>query len=127
MPARGNVRCGQLGHTARLWRRKSSQRECAKRRRSGGLAQQDSFDLKPDAPDTVRGEFNPIHTKTPGIEICEHLPLLAERKWFSKVPYGYARGWEPVLYVNNIRAYYDLLVWLTENDGPPDEDVVASS
>ena len=46
---------------------------------SGGLAQQDSFDLKPDAPDTVRGEFNPINTKTPGIEICEHLPLLAER------------------------------------------------
>lgn len=50
---------------------------------SGGLAQQDSFDLKPDAPDTVRGEFQPIATKTPGIEICEHLPLLAQRsdKW----------------------------------------------
>ena len=46
---------------------------------SGGLAQQDSFDLKPDAPDTVRGEFNPIATKTPGIEICEHLPMLAQR------------------------------------------------
>lgn len=50
---------------------------------SGGLAQQDSFDLKPDAPDTVRGEFKPIATKTPGIEICEHLPMLAQRsdKW----------------------------------------------
>jgi len=50
---------------------------------SGGLAQQDSFDLKPDAPDTVRGEFNPIDTKTPGIQICEHLPMLAQRsdKW----------------------------------------------
>ena len=46
---------------------------------SGGLAQQDSFDLKPDAPDTVRGEFNPINTNTPGIDICEHLPLLAQR------------------------------------------------
>jgi len=46
---------------------------------SGGLAQQDSFDMKPDAPDTIRGEFNPIATKTPGIEICEHLPLLAQR------------------------------------------------
>jgi hypothetical protein len=46
---------------------------------SGGLAQQDSFDLKPGAPDTVRGEFNPIATNTPGIEICEHLPLLAQR------------------------------------------------
>ncbi len=46
---------------------------------SGGLAQQDSFDLKPNAPDTVRGEFKPIHTRTPGIEVCEHLPMLAER------------------------------------------------
>jgi len=46
---------------------------------SGGLAQQDSFDLKPEAPDTIRGEFQPIATTTPGIEICEHLPLLAQR------------------------------------------------
>lgn len=46
---------------------------------SGGLAQQDSFDLKPNAPDSVRGEFKPIATKTPGIHICEHLPLLAQR------------------------------------------------
>jgi hypothetical protein len=46
---------------------------------SGGLAQHDSFDLKPDAPDTIRGEFKPIATRTPGIRICEHLPLLAQR------------------------------------------------
>ncbi len=46
---------------------------------SGGLAQQDSFDLKPQAPDTVRGEFNPIATQTPGLQICEHLPMLAQR------------------------------------------------
>jgi hypothetical protein len=46
---------------------------------SGGLAQHDSFDMKPDAPDTVRGEFNPIATRSPGIQICEHLPGLAER------------------------------------------------
>ncbi len=46
---------------------------------SGGLAQHDSFDMKPDAPDTVRGEFKPIATATPGIQICEHLPRLAER------------------------------------------------
>ncbi len=44
---------------------------------NGGLSHQDSFDLKPDAPETVRGEFNPIATETPGIEICEHLPRLA--------------------------------------------------
>ena len=46
---------------------------------SGGLGQQDSFDLKPEAPDTIRGEFNPIATRTPGIDICEHLPKLAQR------------------------------------------------
>ncbi len=46
---------------------------------SGGLAQHDSFDLKPDAPDEVRGEFKPIATKTPGLQICEHLPMLAVR------------------------------------------------
>lgn len=50
---------------------------------SGGLAQQDSFDPKPDAPEDVRGEFKPIATRTPGVQICEHLPMLAERseKW----------------------------------------------
>ncbi|MAI30379.1 MAG: hypothetical protein CBE00_00580 [Planctomycetaceae bacterium TMED240] len=46
---------------------------------SGGLAQHESFDMKPNAPDTIRGEFKPISTKTPGLQICEHLPRLAER------------------------------------------------
>jgi hypothetical protein len=46
---------------------------------SGGLAQHDSFDMKPDAADSIRGEFTPIATKIPGIQICEHLPMLAER------------------------------------------------
>src|SRR6202521_2808610 len=44
---------------------------------SGGLAQHDSFDLKPDAPDSIRGEFRPIATATPGLRISEHLPKLA--------------------------------------------------
>jgi hypothetical protein len=50
---------------------------------SGGLAQHDSFDMKPDAPDNIRGEFKPIATRTPGVQICEHLPLLAQQsdKW----------------------------------------------
>jgi hypothetical protein len=46
---------------------------------SGGLAQHESFDLKPNAPAEVRGEFRPIATNTPGIQICEHLPGLARR------------------------------------------------
>ncbi len=50
---------------------------------SGGLAQHDSFDMKPEAPDTVRGDFKPIDTAVPGLQVCEHLPLLAARsdKW----------------------------------------------
>src|ERR1700740_2698936 len=46
---------------------------------TGGLSHLDSFDLKPEAPDTIRGEFQSIATRTPGIRICEHLPLLAQR------------------------------------------------
>lgn len=46
---------------------------------SGGLSQHESFDPKPDAPADVRGEFQPIATRTPGIHICEHLPELARR------------------------------------------------
>jgi len=50
---------------------------------SGGLAQHDSFDPKPLAPDTIRGEFAPIATRTAGVQICEHLPMLAacSDKW----------------------------------------------
>ena len=50
------------------------------------------------------------------VDLSAALPLLSQRKWYSQVPYGYARGWEPVLYVNNIRAYYNILVWLTEQE-----------
>jgi hypothetical protein len=46
---------------------------------SGGLSQLDSFDLKPDAPAAIRGEFRPIATRTVSTRICEHLPLLAQR------------------------------------------------
>jgi uncharacterized protein (DUF1501 family) len=45
----------------------------------GGPAQQDTWDMKPDAPDVYRGEFKPIATAVPGLRICEHLPLLAQR------------------------------------------------
>src|SRR5580693_3580632 len=45
---------------------------------SGGLAHQDTFDLKPDAPAEVRGEFKPIATNVPGLQICELLPRLAK-------------------------------------------------
>lgn len=44
---------------------------------SGGLAQHESFDPKPNAVEEIRGEFAPISTRTPGLAICEHLPRLA--------------------------------------------------
>jgi hypothetical protein len=44
----------------------------------GGPAHQDLFDLKPDAPLEIRGEFSPIKTNVPGIEICELMPRLAK-------------------------------------------------
>lgn len=45
----------------------------------GGPSHMETFDLKPDAPAEFRGEFHPIATNVPGIEISEHLPLLARR------------------------------------------------
>ena len=44
----------------------------------GGMSHYESFDPKPDAPSDIRGEFKPIPTATPGIQFCEHLPLLAK-------------------------------------------------
>lgn len=43
----------------------------------GGPPHQDMVDLKPEAPAEIRGEFLPIDTKVPGIQICEHMPRLA--------------------------------------------------
>ena len=44
----------------------------------GGPPHQDTFDLKPDAPAEIRGEFQSIPTSVPGFRICEHLPLMAK-------------------------------------------------
>jgi membrane-bound lytic murein transglycosylase F len=56
------------------------------------------------------------------VDLSEALPLLAQRKWYTRVPYGYARGWEPVLYVNNVRSYYNIILWIMENEENPEED-----
>ena len=47
-------------------------------RLAGGPTHMDTFDLKPDAPDTHRGEFKEIKTNVPGVRFCEHLPKLAK-------------------------------------------------
>ena len=46
---------------------------------AGGPGQMDTYDMKPDAPQEIRGEFNPIKTNVPGIEICELLPHTAKQ------------------------------------------------
>ena len=44
----------------------------------GGLSQLDSWDMKPDAPQEIRGPYRPIRTATPGFQICELMPRLAK-------------------------------------------------
>ncbi|MFO0918255.1 MAG: DUF1501 domain-containing protein [Planctomycetaceae bacterium] len=45
---------------------------------NGGMAHQDTFDMKPLAPEHIRGPYQPISTSVPGIQICEKLPKLAQ-------------------------------------------------
>ena len=45
-------------------------------------------------------------------DVRKFLPLLAEEYWYSQTENGYARGWEPVRYVENVRSYRDLLEWV---------------
>jgi membrane-bound lytic murein transglycosylase F len=62
------------------------------------------------------------------IDVKQALPLLAQRKWYKQTRYGYARGWEPVRYVENIRSYYDILKQMiddkTETIPVPDEFLI---
>lgn len=46
------------------------------------------------------------------LDVKEYLPLLAQRQYYTQTRYGYARGYEPVLYTQNIRRYYDVLKWM---------------
>ena len=46
------------------------------------------------------------------VEVKQRLPLLQQKKYYKNTKYGYARGEEPVRYVENIRRYYDTLTWL---------------
>ena len=48
-------------------------------------------------------------------DIKQYLPLLSKKKWYEKTRYGYARGGEPVRYVENIRRYYDILLHSQQN------------
>lgn len=56
------------------------------------------------------------------MDVKKFLPLLAQKEWYKKTRYGYARGHEPVLYVQNIRRYYDVLARKMQ----PTEEVVTT-
>lgn len=49
-------------------------------------------------------------------DVSKRLPLLADPKWSEKNPYGYARGDEPVHFVNRVRVYYEILAKLDEEE-----------
>ncbi len=65
-----------------------------------------------------------VLTKKPGaIRILgrmfgEFLPLLEQEHWYTQTENGYARGWEPVRYVDNVRGYRDLLEWVWWRPAP---------
>lgn len=48
-------------------------------------------------------------------DVSEALPLLQKREWHSKTRHGYARGGEPVIYVRNIRRYYEILTYVNRS------------
>ncbi len=53
------------------------------------------------------------------LHVRGHLPKLAQERWYTQTRRGYARGWEPITFVENIRVYQRLLVWMT---GDPDAE-----
>ncbi len=59
---------------------------------------------------------------TKWLDLQTTLPLLARKKWYQKTQYGYARGWEPVKYVTNIRRYYDLLDYQLNQNRTAEQD-----
>jgi membrane-bound lytic murein transglycosylase F len=48
------------------------------------------------------------------LDVSKMLPRLAQKQWYSKTRYGYARGGETVAFVRNVRRYYDILTWVTQ-------------
>src|SRR6516165_4100835 len=90
MSRRGFLRAGTLGvgglslaHLLRLKARGAQQAGSSHRSvimiyLCGAPAHQDMYDMKPDAPAEFRGEFKPIKTNVPGMDICELMPLQAK-------------------------------------------------
>jgi hypothetical protein len=78
----------------------------------GGPATQDMFDMKPAAPVEVRGEFKPIRSNVPGIDVCEHLPKMA--RWMHRTVV--------VRSVHHKGGCHNNLPMYTAHDVPPPDD-----
>jgi membrane-bound lytic murein transglycosylase F len=61
------------------------------------------------------------------VDVKQRLPLLRQRQYYRQTRFGYARGNEAVYYVDNIRRYYDTLVWLESREEEPSENLTESS
>ena len=53
------------------------------------------------------------------LDVRQYLPLLAKPEWHKQTKYGYARGYEPVAYVNRVRGYYAILRWSDRQRNKP--------
>jgi len=60
------------------------------------------------------------------VNVRPNFAKLSQRRWYTQTEHGYAPGWEPVAYVENVRNYYDILVWLTTGGDAPDDDGAAA-
>ena len=50
-----------------------------------------------------------------GQDVREFLPLLEQERWYTQTQNGYARGWEPVHFVEQVRGYLAVLEWYGNN------------
>jgi hypothetical protein len=85
----------------------------------GGPSHIDMFDMKPDAPTEIRGEFNPINTTVNGLQVCEHLPLTARTMHLSTLirththlynthsPYNMLTGYSGPVIIDNVAKLTD--------------------
>ena len=80
----------------------------------GGPSQFETFDMKPDAPAEIRGEFKPIASKLPGVPVCEKLPRMAP--WMDQV--CLIRSMQHTMKNHNSATYYSLTGY-----APPVDDI----
>jgi hypothetical protein len=81
----------------------------------GGPSQLDTWDMKPDAPQEVRGEFKPIATSVPGLRVCEHLPRLAR----------IAHRWSVVRSMTHTAINHNTATYTVTTGQSPPRDLIA--